>query len=342
MGSNFVIVESENDEDKLWKPRWSIQKKKQQTEDELAMLLLQIEQGKHCCMLRCEQLKNIYLVKKSVLNQLDLQSILMKVENVQQLDLILSRELRKVAPLKLMTGSKEYGQIVNLNQFPQDKKTPELFRVFENSHLWQLRYIEPDFRAAIEDKKHGLMNATQWLDTFSFKLFTDTFIQDFTNELTAQQKSAKKFPLWKMDLDIDMLGIINFFITPDLCQYYQGYLKPSPALSFNLHNLKKDQVHDFDPYLSHTSHTIILPLSHKGEDYTGGKLNFVRYNCSIEDFKKGTAIIFPGPITHLFEIEPIIKGTFSFLEMSLEVAGQYYVEANGGEFCAGFVKKKMS
>ena len=71
-----------------------------------------------------------------------MQNKLINVQNDSNFDVILSQELKKLSYLNLMTG-KNYGQIVNMKNYPdQAEKHPEFFRIFENHHLWEKRYIK--------------------------------------------------------------------------------------------------------------------------------------------------------------------------------------------------------
>ena len=94
------------------------------------------------------------MVKKEALDKLDLsKNDLEQIGNYNQLDLLLSRQLKKNTSLRMIVDE-TYGQIVSMKNVLIRKETPELYRNFENGQLWEERYIEPIVREGISrDKK---------------------------------------------------------------------------------------------------------------------------------------------------------------------------------------------
>ena len=97
-----------------------------------------IENGKVCCLINVEEIKYIYLIKKSVLSNVN-YDLLSKIMDMAEFEEKLLNELQNLAPFILLTNL-NYGDIVNTKNIP-DSKHPEIYRIFENYHLWEKRYI---------------------------------------------------------------------------------------------------------------------------------------------------------------------------------------------------------
>ena len=98
-----------------------------------------IENGKVCCLINVEEIKYIYLIKKSVLSKVN-YDLLSKIMDMAEFEEKLLNELQNLAPFILLTNL-NYGDIVNTKNIP-DSKYPEIYRIFENYHLWEKRYIQ--------------------------------------------------------------------------------------------------------------------------------------------------------------------------------------------------------
>ena len=107
-------------------------------EDNLAVA---VEKDKICCLVKAESLRYIFLIKKSLTTKIFTKKLL-DADNDTHFDAILSKELKTLSYLQLITG-KNYGQIVNMINYP-DKASqfPEFFRIFENHELWEKKYMK--------------------------------------------------------------------------------------------------------------------------------------------------------------------------------------------------------
>ena len=94
-----------------------------------------------CCLIITEFLMGIYLIKTSVLQDLDFHE-LSKSYSIDQLETKFIHQLKNIAHLNLLIKH-NYGEIVNMKDIP-DTQHPELYRIFENYLLWERRYITPE------------------------------------------------------------------------------------------------------------------------------------------------------------------------------------------------------
>ena len=125
---------------------------------------MNVEKDKICCFIRTEALRYIFLIKKDLIAKIpNIQNKLINVQNDSNFDVILSQELKKLSYLNLMNG-KNYGQIVNMKNYPdQAEKHPEFFRIFENHHIWEKRYIKSNVS--------GYQLSCSMLTRYIFKIF---------------------------------------------------------------------------------------------------------------------------------------------------------------------------
>ena len=92
-------------------------------------------------VLRVESLRYIVLVKKEMIKKLNFTSLL-EAENLDEMDYLISQELKQNAPLYLLVDQ-TYGELLNYKMIEEHKSNIEFFRIFENFNLWTKRYIQP-------------------------------------------------------------------------------------------------------------------------------------------------------------------------------------------------------
>ena len=97
-----------------------------------------IERKETCDLILAKSLCGIYLVKKSILSQLN-EKYFSEVMSWSEFDLILMEDLKKQALLNVLVRQ-NYGELINMENVP-NKKHPELFSFFENFNLWEGKYM---------------------------------------------------------------------------------------------------------------------------------------------------------------------------------------------------------
>ena len=132
----------------------------------------------------------------------------------------------------------------------------------------------------------------------------------------------------------EWMSIVNFYLHTDLCQHLQGVVKNFKTGTALMHHLKpKDSGLGFRPIYSDTSLNVIVPLK---SEFNGAEINFFHQNCTLNNFIPGRLYVFPGEITHAFEILPIKSGTFSFAEIKVGTQSLTCYESYGLFHCPGF------
>ena len=93
-------------------------------------------------LLRVESLRYIYLLKKPMIQGLDLQS-LKNAKNLDDADYLITQMLKQNKSL-YMLADRTYGELVNYRSFQQRNGYYEFYQIIENFQLWANRYIQPE------------------------------------------------------------------------------------------------------------------------------------------------------------------------------------------------------
>ena len=140
-GSNFHLYDTPTDKI-FWKPLTRSEVTQDDPSSIVDSIKKSLKEGKDdtCCFIMAESLTSFILTKKSVISE-----VVNKLDTNMSIFSTLSQELKKITSLYLM-NDKSYGQIVYAREFPNNAKTPELYRMLENHELWQNRYISSKVR----------------------------------------------------------------------------------------------------------------------------------------------------------------------------------------------------
>ena len=163
-------------------------------------------------------------------------------------------------------------------------------------------------------------------ETYTKDIFTDRFIEEYSNEVSDEKSVGFNNAEW--------LAIVNFYIQPDLCQHYHGLMKQFRTGSALVHHLKPGNMElPYRSIYSDTTLNIIIPLSNKLD--SNAEILFFNQNCTLNSLIPGIMYVFPGEITHLFEVS-IKSGQFSFAEIKVGTYSQTCYESYGSFHCPGF------
>merc|ERR1711971_509350 len=324
-GINFVSYDDTDFDQKFWRPV---------TQEDVAWDS-KVEnnfQPKRCCLVNAETINSFVLTKKSTIYKI--------VDNLMNQEetffTILSRELKKVSSLYVL-NDKTYGQIINAKQIPTKTKTPELHRMLENHQLWEKRYISIAERNTVSyDSKNATYNpdaldSEKCPDIYSKDIFTDRFIEEYSKEVSDEDEKNPGFN------NAEWMSIYNFYLHPDLCQKFNGMVYQMRTGTAFLHQLKPNDLGkglNFRPMFSATSLNVIIPLK-SGFD-SNGEILFFKQNCTMNNFKPGKMYVFPGELTHSFEVLPIQWGKFTFVEIKMGTQSLSCYETYGTFLCPGF------
>ena len=91
--------------------------------------------------LRVESLRYFYLVKKTILKELNFHR-LTKAKDLEEADYLISEELKQKTPL-YMLADQTYGELVINRMIQKPTSHIEFHRIIENFYCWTSRYIHP-------------------------------------------------------------------------------------------------------------------------------------------------------------------------------------------------------
>ena len=179
-------------------------------------------------------------------------------------------------------------------------------------------------------------------DTIVAEVFNDNFVHDFKEELkrfNAMHDNPKEISLKSLNFELEMLSIVNFYITNPLCYVRHGTDKDYSNGTFVLHQLSPGDYLQFNDGFGYTELNIHIPLGQRKKDYEGAGLNFVRYNCSTEDLSPGTFLMFPPDLTHFYTNNKITSGVFTFLTIKMHYTTWICYQKANLYVCPGFGNK---
>ncbi|RVE40417.1 hypothetical protein evm_013333 [Chilo suppressalis] len=86
-------------------------------------------------------------------------------------------------------------------------------------------------------------------------------------------------------------------------------LQPPVSIMNFVVRYRPDEQPSLRPHHDSSTYTINLALNTPNVDYEGGGCRFIRYNCSVQNTKRGWLLMHPGRLTHYHEGLKVTKGT---------------------------------
>ena len=142
--------------------------------------------------------------------------------------------------------------------------------------------------------------------------------------------------LISFNFELEMLSIVNFYMTNILCYVFPGADRDFMNGSFFVHQLSPADFLQFNPRFEIPQLNLHIPLSPKNHDFQGGGLNFFKYNCSTEDLSPGTVLMFPSDVTHFYTNNKIGNGVFTFLSFKMHYTSWMCYQKCSETVCPGF------
>ena len=213
-------------------------------------------------------------------------------------------------------NSQHYGLILkqhNVSIISEKAPFAELFLMNEEPTLWKSRYLQIGATTMAAEECHAV---------YSFPAFSDQFCADVIG-------AAEKANVWSKGLHADeRVGGYENVPTQDTHTQQFGWqqtwkkivkqvLGPHILRFFPYTDFKADASLSFVVRYSmtgqrqlrpHQDHSLVTTTIVLNDDFQGGGVHFLRYNCTIHP-KQGFVTIHPGQVTHTHEAKPILSGT---------------------------------
>ncbi|KAM9475695.1 procollagen-lysine,2-oxoglutarate 5-dioxygenase 1 [Clarias gariepinus] len=273
-----------------------------------------IVQGRRVGIWNVPYVSQVYLVRADVLRNELKASDLFQSATLDP-DMAFCSRVRDQGVFMFVTNMYTYGRILNTEHYQTDHLHNDLWQIFENPVDWEERYIHTNYSRIMKED----IVQTPCPDVFSFPIFTDVACEHMIEEMenfgqwsgggnvdTRIQGGYENVPT----IDIHM-NQINFdkewhkflldYIAPVTEKMFPGYYtKAQFDLAFVV-RYKPDEQPALRPHHDASTFTINIALNQVGVDFQGGGSHFLRYNCSVQDSKRGWALMHPGRLTHYHE-----------------------------------------
>uniref|UniRef100_A0A158Q7U8 procollagen-lysine 5-dioxygenase n=1 Tax=Elaeophora elaphi TaxID=1147741 RepID=A0A158Q7U8_9BILA len=241
-----------------------------------------------------------------------------------------------------------YGFLVDADDFVNsgEKLHPEMYEIFKNRHIWEQRYINPEYHEALSS---GDIHQP-CPDVYNYPLMSE----DFTKELIEEMEHYRHWSSGKNEDDrlisgyenvpaiaihmkqigfeSEWLHFLDEYVRPMQEKVFIGYYQkacnadsdayyvlsictvlvvrlPVDAVMMFVVRYKQGEQSSLQAYHDSSTYTVDISLNKRDRDYEGGGVHYIRYNCTISADQTGYAAMFPGRLTHLHERLPVISGT---------------------------------
>ncbi len=322
-----------------------------------------IAEKDRCCRTIVESLRDCYLVKKDIFDHYqNVEDLVPQFTSNHAMDDALCKVARSHGNVLYVVHDRLHGQLVNLQDYPESKVEPEVFRMLENHKLWERRYIRQDITdtthrppeapvatKAIEDT---VKNNVGCEDVSEINLFTERFV----NALVAEAERANKWrphrdggplvvSLLDLGLEATWVGISNYYVHPRKCHMFEGMISFKEFEAAERQEIIKyessatvKQYIDFSEV--HSLYQMRMALNSAKDDFEGGGIKFVKDQCYLEGSSErlGTLQFMPGHITHNYVKYAPSKGTSYVLEV-VSATGDFSFESMGGFIVPGFLNE---
>lgn len=270
---------------------------------------------------------NSYLIKGDFLNKINYYNS--KLPMMKE-DYVFSHNIRMLKEggeqkFLFMTNEHEFGHLVNPTNYNITLKYPDFYQLKENMLDWEQTYLHDNYSLVLNDE-FKLEQPCQ--DVFWFPIVNDLFCEQLINIMEEfnqwsggtnhdprieggyESVPTRDIHLKQVNLHDMWLLFLREYVMPIQLKEYIGYEHDPPRadLAFVVRYHPAEQA-SLMPHHDSSTYTMNIALNTPGKDYQGGGCNFVRYNCSVVDSRRGWALLHPGRLTHYHEGLTVTNGT---------------------------------
>ncbi|XP_022118228.1 procollagen-lysine,2-oxoglutarate 5-dioxygenase [Pieris rapae] len=269
-------------------------------------------------------INNCYLLKVELFRQPRLKEVTFKVEG-RDPDMVFCESLRERGVFMYVNNEEAYGHLINPEWFDTRHTNPDIYEIIHNRQEWEDRYISPEYWQSLEKTYEPSMPCP---DVYWFPVVTPRFCKEWIEIMEAYGKwsdgsnkdtrleggyeavPTRDIHMKQVGLETQWLRFLKDYIRPLQEKTFLGYYHDPPVSLMNfVVRYRPDEQPSLRPHHDSSTYTINLALNTVGEDYTGGGCRFIRYNCSVQDTRRGWILMHPGRLTHYHEGLKVISGT---------------------------------
>ncbi|CAN7987400.1 unnamed protein product [Ixodes pacificus] len=268
-------------------------------------------------------INTVYLINGTLLHSKD--KFPSFISGLLDPDMAFCKNMREKGIFMYVTNMDTYGHLVNPETFDLKLKNPDFYEIYSNQMDWERRYIHENYSKVLEPDFKVDMPCP---DVYWFPVVTDIFCRHMIEimENFGQWSSGKNederlaggyenvptrdIHMNQVNFEQHWLFFLREYIKPVQEKVFLGYFHDPPRAIMNfVVRYHPDEQYFLRPHHDSSTYTINIALNRPKIDYEGGGCNFLRYNCSVVDLKRGWSLMHPGRLTHYHEGLPVTKGT---------------------------------
>ncbi|KRY21174.1 Procollagen-lysine,2-oxoglutarate 5-dioxygenase [Trichinella patagoniensis] len=229
-------------------------------------------------------------------------------------------------------NTEKYGHIMVSDNYNPLNRFADFYNIFQNRREWEERYLDEKYWDTLNNDYEFELPCP---DVYHFPLFSKQFCKEMIAVMENygrwssgsnldsrlaggyENVPTRDIHMNQVDFERHWLNILDEYIRPVQEKTFIGYYsKPPHAIMNFVVRYKPDEQPALRPHHDASTYTVDIALNKAGEDFEGGGVRYVRYNCSVTNSPVGWALMHPGRLTHMHEGLPTTRGVRYILQMS--------------------------
>lgn len=267
---------------------------------------------------------NCYLVKISAFRGAAAKAVTYSREDMDA-DMTFCTSLRELGIFMHVSNVLDFGHLGNPESYDISRTYPDMYQLFDNKLEWEQRYLHEEYYNSFLEGQKPLMPCP---DVYWFPLMSKRFCKEWIEIMEAfgqwsdgsnsdkrlesgyEAVPTRDIHMNQVGLDRQWLHILKDYVRPLQEMVFIGYFHNPPVSIMNfVVRYRPEEQPSLRPHHDASTYTINLALNTPNVDYEGGGCRFIRYNCSVQDTKRGWLLLHPGRLTHYHEGLKVTKGT---------------------------------
>ncbi|KRX98982.1 Procollagen-lysine,2-oxoglutarate 5-dioxygenase, partial [Trichinella pseudospiralis] len=263
----------------------------------------------------------IYLIRKDRLSLL-LSAYSYNVKNDP--DMSFTQFCREKGFFMYVDNTEKYGHIMVSDNYNPLNRFADFYNIFENRREWEERYLDEKYWDTLNNDYQFELPCP---DVYHFPLFSKQFCKEMIAVMENygrwssgsnldsrlaggyENVPTRDIHMNQVDFERQWLNILDEYVRPVQEKTFIGYYsKPPHAIMNFVVRYKPDEQPALRPHHDASTYTVDIALNKAGEDFEGGGVRYVRYNCSVTNSPVGWALMHPGRLTHMHEGLPTTRG----------------------------------
>jgi len=210
-----------------------------------------------------------------------------------------------------------YGHLVNPDSYDTSRAVPDLYEQLTNKIDWEMDYLHPDYHSLSANDTAELEEPCH--DVYWFPIVTGKYCEDLihvmetfgkwsgggnTDERLAggyENVPTRDIHMNQVGLEPQWIRLLKDYVHPVQLKVFSGYHSELSSIMNFVVRYRPDEQPSLRPHHDSSTFTVNMALNTLHEDYEGGGVKFIRYNCTLVGLRKGWMLMHPGRLTHFHE-----------------------------------------